>query len=210
MKQRLTGRLGLRAGAEHNFVRSRTPERTVPAVGGERGFGVAHRRTGTGRGRLTCVAASRACTSRIRNDSRPRPAVQKNRASAPGHSPGRAASDAMTAGSRTCGRVTWPRARTRGSLPCFPGAARRGRRSPGPGRIRSVCLSVQAEEIDASVSTAGAGAWESPFLVYDFLHAAPLLPGFSSSRHSPRSTLPVLPLSASRCVGQVPSVIVLC
>lgn len=50
---------------------------------------------GTRRARLTCVASSRACTSRIRNGSRPRPAVQKNRAPPAGSEPGSAPAAAI-------------------------------------------------------------------------------------------------------------------
>lgn len=66
------------------------------------------------RGPLTCVACSRARTSRIRKGSKPRPAVQKKRAPAADPDWGSAgpAAAAMAAGT---GRVTWPRTRARRS-----------------------------------------------------------------------------------------------
>lgn len=92
------------------------PESTRTLAGREtrrgQGQGRPPSRPGAQRGRLTCVAASRARTSRIRKGSRPRPAVQKNRAPAAGREPESVGTAAMAArarprrsGSRGLGRA---------------------------------------------------------------------------------------------------------
>lgn len=100
--------LGTENGGRSGCVPGSKPLRGE--VAGLAGQGRPSSRPGAQRGRLTCVAASRARTSRIRKGSRPRPAVQKNRApAAPADrgSPG----TAMAARARPRGaRVTWPRA----------------------------------------------------------------------------------------------------
>lgn len=118
---------GLRAGDSRRFPGS---TRTLA----RREQGRPPSRRGAQRGRLTCVAASRARTSRIRKGSRPRPAVQKNRAPAAGRQPESVRNAAMTARARPRGSGSRGLG-ARAAHPRVPGGVRGDRRagwSPKP------------------------------------------------------------------------------